>query len=66
MDAVVTGPEFDGDEDLITPEIEMWRTQCNCDVVVLWQENAGHLGMFHESGAATTADIVEWLRGRGL
>ena len=65
MDAIFTGPEYGG-EDFVTPEIEMWKSGCNCDVEVLWQENAGHSGFFHDTAAATTASIIDWLRSRGL
>lgn len=66
-DFIFTGPDFAGSEpDLITPEIQMWTNECNCEVEVLWQQNAGHSNMFHDTAPKMTRGIIDWLRRHGL
>lgn len=66
-DAIFTNAEFGGGEpDTVTPEMEMWSNECNCDVSFLSQENSGHAGWLHDSTPDMTDGILEWLRSRGL
>ena len=61
-DAAFPGPAHLGtDADLVTPEIAMWRSRCNCDVSVYLQRNAGHVGLFHRTSKKVTNRILEWL-----
>ena len=69
-DAMFTSAEWrgpGGDEpDVVTPEIEMWESSCNCDVSVVFQEDAGHAAWFHESARDVVDDITDWLASHGL
>jgi pimeloyl-ACP methyl ester carboxylesterase len=64
---LTTGP-FGEPEDKITGDMEYWTTNpgCNCDVEFIWQRNSGHVNFFHDSAPQMTADVIEWLRSRGL
>lgn len=66
-DAVFTNAESGGGEpDLTTPEIEMWRDGCNCDVSFHFQANAGHVGWWHDTAPGMVDGVIDWLRSRGL
>jgi hypothetical protein len=66
-DAAFPGAEHRGaDPDVVTPEIAMWRSGCNCDVSVYVQTNAGHVGLFHKTGKQVTKRILGWLDDHDL
>jgi dienelactone hydrolase len=61
-DAAFPGPDHHGaDPDVVTPEIAMWRNGCNCEVSVYFQQNAGHVGLFHKTSKQLTNRILDWL-----
>ncbi|MGH2748422.1 MAG: alpha/beta hydrolase [Actinomycetota bacterium] len=65
-DAMYPTAEFGDGEDVVTPEMEMWSSRCNCDVSFLMQENSGHAGLWHNTAPEMTNDVITWLRSRGL
>jgi pimeloyl-ACP methyl ester carboxylesterase len=54
------------DPDVVTPEIAMWRSGCNCDVSVYIQKNAGHVGLFHKTSKQVARRILAWLHDHEL
>lgn len=66
-DALFPAPPYNGsDPDMVTPEIEMWRSRCNCDVSVYMQPDAGHANWLHDSMPQLVAEMVTWPGARGL
>jgi alpha-beta hydrolase superfamily lysophospholipase len=66
-DAALPGALHHGaDPDVVTPEIAMWRSGCNCEVSVYLQRNAGHVGLFHRTSKKVTKRILEWLDDHDL
>ena len=61
-----TAPYKGSDPDVVAPEIAMWRSRCNCDVSVYMQPDAGHANWLHGSMPQLVAEMVTWLRARGL
>ena len=61
-----TGDHRGADPDVVTPEIAMWRSGCNCDVSVYLQKNAGHVGLFHRTSKQLTKRILKWLDDHDL
>jgi alpha-beta hydrolase superfamily lysophospholipase len=64
--AFPTALHHGADPDLVTPEIAMWRTGCNCPVSVYLQRNAGHAGLFHKTSKNVTKRILDWLDDHDL
>ena len=66
-DAAFPGAQHHGaDPDVVTPEIAMWRSRCNCPVSVYIQPNAGHVGLFHRTSKKLTNRILDWLHDHDL
>ena len=65
-DAFFPPPDSGFEPDVVTPEIEMWESSCNCDVSVVFQEDAGHANWFHKSARDVVDDVTDWLVSRGL
>jgi hypothetical protein len=63
--AFPTADHRGADPDVVTPEIAMWRSGCNCEVSVYLQKNAGHVGLFHRTSKQTKR-ILKWLDDHGL
>jgi pimeloyl-ACP methyl ester carboxylesterase len=70
-DALFPNADYGGlggaNPDLVTPEMDMWSNQCNCDVSFQFQQDSGHAGwMLHYSMPRMTDSIIDWLQVRGL
>jgi pimeloyl-ACP methyl ester carboxylesterase len=54
------------DPDLVTPEVNMWQTRCNCDVTSIFQQDTGHVEPLHNSVDDISDSITDWLESRGI
>ena len=66
QDAFFPPADIQHEPDVVTPEIDMWKGSCNCDVSVVFQKNSGHANWFHESARDVVDDVTEWLASHDL
>ncbi|MBW3663123.1 MAG: alpha/beta hydrolase [Actinobacteria bacterium] len=50
-----------GSPDVVSPEIEMWETRCNCPVSVYIQPDASHVSWFHDTAPEMFDAVIDWL-----
>ncbi len=66
QDAFFPPADIEYRPDVVTPEIDMWEGSCNCDLSVVFQEDAGHANWFHESARDVVDDVTAWLESHDL